>query len=42
MRWAGIVARKEQRRNEFRFLLEKLRERDHLQELDVDEEIILK
>jgi hypothetical protein len=41
MRWARNVERKG-KKNEFRFSLGKLREGDHLEELDVDVKIILK
>jgi hypothetical protein len=40
LRWARTVERKG-KKNEFRFSLGKLREADHLEELDVDVKIIL-
>jgi hypothetical protein len=42
MRWAGHVARMEDRRAECRVLVSNLREGDHLEDSDVDGRIILK
>jgi len=41
MRWAGHVARVGERRGVFRFLVENMRERDHLGDHGVDGRIIL-
>jgi len=40
--WDGHVARIGERRSAYMFLVEKLRERDHLEDPDVDGTIILK
>jgi hypothetical protein len=40
MRWAGLVARVDERRNVFRVLVGNLRERDHLGDHGVDGRII--
>jgi hypothetical protein len=42
IRWAGNVARMEDIRNAYTILAENLKGRDHSEELDVDEKIILK
>ena len=42
MRWAGHVARMGDRRGVYSVLVEKLSERDHLEDLGVDGRIILK
>jgi len=42
MRWAEHVARMEDRRSGYRFLVQDLRERDHLEDLSRDWSIISK
>jgi len=42
MRWAGHVARVGEGRGEYKFSVVKLKEGDHLEEVDVDGIIILK
>ena len=42
LRWAGYVACMGDRRGAYRVLVGDLRERDHLQDLGIDERIILK
>ena len=42
MRWAEHVARTRERRGVYRAVVGKLRERDHLEDPDVDRRIILK
>jgi hypothetical protein len=42
MRWAGHVARMGKKRNAYRILMGNQKERDHYEDLDVGERIILK
>jgi hypothetical protein len=41
MRWAGLVARKGEDRGVYKVLVGNLRERDHWEDPDVEERIIL-